>query len=884
MYESFFELREKPFSLLPDPGFIYLSPKHREGLTILEYGLVGQAGFTVLTGEIGVGKTTLMRSLLGRLDERFSIGLISHTNQSLGDLMEWVCASFGLRPPGEGAVDYYQTFVDFVVAQYAKGKRTLLVVDEAQNLGQDKLEQLRLLSNINSDKDLVLQLMLLGQPQLRDLLRRAELQQFVQRVAASYHLGQLDAADTEHYIRHRIAVAGGRREIFTKEACEAVFEYSNGVPRLINLICDTAMVYAYAAKSLEVTGEIVDEFVDAQAAHLLVPLDRDVTARERRRARASARQSPLDATAVGKEEHAPSPDSPGAEPSDADLIAGAGLTGAEGLGGKAEASSRSSQNARLRQRDEVDKVSPEETASAVSGRDPAEQTAGIVDGRPGEGSPGTRSARPLPQAKNGPGSTRAPLPARDELDVAPVTARGSAGSAQSADSDVTGNASSGGASARTRIGSVFRQSVVFAILGLLVAGLVASSKSELGASVRGGLARVFAPASVHSTDTQGAKDDSGRVGEARQTSSASQDSAAVLDQASPAQRDAVNKAEPPLAAAGDTATREQTRAVLDDPAGTSEPHADSDDEAPPAPVLVPVRGSPADADPTERDPRTSPPEQEEDVGRTLPSVGAVSNPAATPAASQPIDDSSAQGTPAGRLVSRVNAAIGESTPDGEVSAESSLSMASPTPPIPGRRHLTHSVYVAESVGSSTSAIGPPDVVGSASPERSNGVAAIASIPAYPPIGQAPSSSSRLDYLAQELRGIGITVDQIEPGRLDADLGDKVQFAIGDTTLDPPARAFLEMFAEILQDAPPLQILVIGHTDQQGRSDVNQRLSVRRAEAVVQFLASVGVSPLSELRFDGRGEEEPKVDPVDEWTLGYSANRRIELKIALLGTE
>ncbi len=273
MYESFYGLREKPFSLLPDPGFLFLSREHQQALTLLEYGLLNLSGFIVLTGEIGVGKTTLMRSLLERLDSSINVGLISHTHQSLGDLLDWICAAFDLKAGTTGKLDLYHSFVDFLIDQYAQGRRTLLIVDEAQNLDADKLEELRLLSNVNSGKDLVLQLMLLGQPQLRDLLHQPALQQFVQRVAASFHLGRLSAADTQNYIHHRLSVAGGQYEIFTAEACEAVHHYSNGVPRLINLICDTALVYGYGAGSRIITDEIVDEFAESRAVHLLTPLE-----------------------------------------------------------------------------------------------------------------------------------------------------------------------------------------------------------------------------------------------------------------------------------------------------------------------------------------------------------------------------------------------------------------------------------------------------------------------------------------------------------------------------------------------------------------------------------------------------------------------------------
>jgi type II secretory pathway predicted ATPase ExeA/outer membrane protein OmpA-like peptidoglycan-associated protein len=274
MYESFFGLREKPFSLLPDPGFLFMSRQHQQALTLLEYGIMNQAGFIVLTGEIGSGKTTLMRHLLNRLDPRFNVGLISNTHQSLGELMDWVCMAFDLPAAGmQNKLEKYQAFIDFLVNTYGRGNRVLLVVDEAQNLGVEKLEELRLLSNINAGKDLVLQMMLLGQPQLRELLRDPNLEQFAQRVTASYHIGPLDPTETESYIRHRIFVAGGTREIFTREACVAVHHYSRGVPRLINLICDTALVYAYGADQRILDGAAIDEFVASHTPNLMVSVD-----------------------------------------------------------------------------------------------------------------------------------------------------------------------------------------------------------------------------------------------------------------------------------------------------------------------------------------------------------------------------------------------------------------------------------------------------------------------------------------------------------------------------------------------------------------------------------------------------------------------------------
>ncbi|NEX22862.1 AAA family ATPase [Thiorhodococcus mannitoliphagus] len=273
MYESFFGLNEKPFSLLPDPSFLYFSKIHREALTLVEYGLYSQSGFTVLTGEIGSGKTTLMRYLLDKLDDDLTVGLISHTHQSIGQIMDWVCVAFELDAPAGDKIRQHEALVGFLLQQYKEGKKTLLIIDEAQNLGLDKLEEIRLLSNINADKDLVLQLLLLGQPQLRDQLRSPDLEQFVQRVSASYHLGRLNAEETFYYIRHRLKIAGGHRAIFTPDACHAVFHYSNGIPRIINLICETALVFSYGAGHSQITGEAIDQFIKSDASNLLISLN-----------------------------------------------------------------------------------------------------------------------------------------------------------------------------------------------------------------------------------------------------------------------------------------------------------------------------------------------------------------------------------------------------------------------------------------------------------------------------------------------------------------------------------------------------------------------------------------------------------------------------------
>ena len=259
MYESFYHLGEKPFTLLPDPGFLFLSDKHRMALTLLEYGLMNQAGFTVISGEIGTGKTTLIRHLLNNMDREHTVGLISNTHRDFGELLQWILLAFNLDHVSMNKVEMYQRFVDFIIDEYAHNRRTVLIVDEAQNMAAETLEELRMLSNVNADKDQALQVVLVGQRELRDTLRRPDLVQFAQRISVDYHLKPLSADETVGYIHHRLEVAGGNPDLFDEAACRAVHRFSNGVPRLINLLCDTALVYGYAESKQQIDTALVTE-------------------------------------------------------------------------------------------------------------------------------------------------------------------------------------------------------------------------------------------------------------------------------------------------------------------------------------------------------------------------------------------------------------------------------------------------------------------------------------------------------------------------------------------------------------------------------------------------------------------------------------------------
>ena len=260
MYEAFYGFREKPFSIIPDPEFLYFSPKHRMAFDLLEYGLMNQAGFNVITGEIGTGKTTLIRHLLGQMGPDLTVGLISNTHQSFGELLQWILFAFNLEYRGKEKVEMFHTFLDFLVQQYAQNKRAVLIVDEAQNMSAGTLEELRMLSNVNADKDQVLQVILVGQAGLRDTLRRPDLEQFAQRIAVDYHLEALNQDETRTYIRHRVDVAGvDNPGLFDDAACDAVYHHSQGVPRLINLLCDTALVYGFAEQKGKIDAQIVND-------------------------------------------------------------------------------------------------------------------------------------------------------------------------------------------------------------------------------------------------------------------------------------------------------------------------------------------------------------------------------------------------------------------------------------------------------------------------------------------------------------------------------------------------------------------------------------------------------------------------------------------------
>ena len=257
MYKEFFSLKARPFSLLPDPAYLYLSPKHEVAMSILEYAVNADLALTVVTGEVGSGKTTLVRQLMRELEDSVTIGLISNTHNAYNRLMESVALAFGLPFKGKDKIELYQEFTDFLIAQYTAGRRTLLIVDEAQNLDAATLEEIRLLTNINADEHTLIQVLLVGQPELHDLLKRHELRQLAQRIGVMAKLEPLDEKETANYIRHRLVLAGGDPKIFHKNALRLVYWNSGGIPRVINTLCELALVYAYADRKNKVDAVLV---------------------------------------------------------------------------------------------------------------------------------------------------------------------------------------------------------------------------------------------------------------------------------------------------------------------------------------------------------------------------------------------------------------------------------------------------------------------------------------------------------------------------------------------------------------------------------------------------------------------------------------------------
>ena len=246
IYTAHFNLKERPFNLVPDPDFLFWSAQHQRAFSMLEYGIMTRAPITLITGEVGAGKTVLLQQLLRTVDEDVRIGLVSNAQGARGELLRWVLMALDQEAPPEATyVDLFARFQTYLIAQYAAGRRVILIFDEAQNLSRESLEELRMFTNINSGKDELLQLILVGQPELREMVSSYDLRQFAQRISSSYHLPSMTRDTLAAYVAHRLTVAGATRPIFMDDAFDPIFEATRGVPRLVNQLCDLSMLYAF---------------------------------------------------------------------------------------------------------------------------------------------------------------------------------------------------------------------------------------------------------------------------------------------------------------------------------------------------------------------------------------------------------------------------------------------------------------------------------------------------------------------------------------------------------------------------------------------------------------------------------------------------------------
>jgi len=263
MYQHYFGLAEAPFSIAPDPRYLYLSQRHQEALAHLLYGVSGDGGFVLLTGDVGAGKTTVCRCLLQQIPASCDVAYIFNPKLTVEELLSTICVEFGIAcPSGNASIKVFVDCINaYLLDAHARGRHTVLIIDEAQNLSADVLEQMRLLTNLETDQRKLLQIILLGQPELALMLDRPELRQLSQRIVARYHLGPLTRPEVAAYVRHRLEIAGAQRHLFPAALMGRVYRLSGGVPRVINVLCDRSLLGTYVQGK-----ERVDRATLAQAA------------------------------------------------------------------------------------------------------------------------------------------------------------------------------------------------------------------------------------------------------------------------------------------------------------------------------------------------------------------------------------------------------------------------------------------------------------------------------------------------------------------------------------------------------------------------------------------------------------------------------------------
>ena len=272
MYCKFYGFREKPFSIIPNPAFLYPSSKHRMAMTYLEYGLAEGTGFILLTGEIGSGKTTLIKRLLNGLGSDIEVAVLFNTNVSAGDLLKLILQEYEIEPGDGGKSGDLDLLNHFLIEKFSQGKRSLLIIDEAQNLSREALEEVRMLSNLQTETAPLLQIVLVGQPELKLKMRHPSLAQLAQRVTVGFHLGSLTRTETGEYIVYRLESAGASRtDLFTEDAVDLIHEKSRGIPRSVNVLCDAALVYGFADELENISREVVENVVRDREMDGVVP-------------------------------------------------------------------------------------------------------------------------------------------------------------------------------------------------------------------------------------------------------------------------------------------------------------------------------------------------------------------------------------------------------------------------------------------------------------------------------------------------------------------------------------------------------------------------------------------------------------------------------------
>ena len=270
MYTRFFGLNEKPFAITPNPRYLYMSERHAEALAHLMYGLNEAGGFIQLTGEVGTGKTTVIRTLLEQLPQHADVALILNPALTPIEFLQAICHELNITPDAtslHGSKQLIDALNEHLLDKHAKGRRVVVIVDEAQNLKPETLEQVRMLTNLETSTHKLLQIILIGQPELREVLARSDLRQLAQRITGRYHLAPLSREDASAYVGHRMKVAGARDEVFSEAALREIHRRSNGVPRLINIICDRALLGAYTLEQHEIDARLINEAANEVAGH-----------------------------------------------------------------------------------------------------------------------------------------------------------------------------------------------------------------------------------------------------------------------------------------------------------------------------------------------------------------------------------------------------------------------------------------------------------------------------------------------------------------------------------------------------------------------------------------------------------------------------------------